>query len=107
MLSETMRREESATGQTPWTVVFSHQPDFPDRDVRGPDLEAVLERLGCEMAPIPEHDPYDPNQVSDLRRLQLIDPTGMLRGDVTWSTRSSFGEEDLYYLVAAIVRPDL
>ena len=108
MQRETMSRRESGAGKTPWMVVFSHPTDFPGADGRGgPDLGAVLERLGCDVAPIPEHDPYDPDQVTDVRRLQLLDPTGVLRGDLTWSTRSGFGEEDLYYLVAAIVRPEL
>jgi len=35
----------------------------------------------------------------------LVDPDGQPRGDLTWSTRSTFSTEDLLYLLAAIIQP--
>lgn len=108
MSRESMGGRAVGDGDTPWTAIFSHPPEFPGGRMDGPpELGPVLERLGCAMAPIPEHDPYDPDQVTDVRRLKLLDPTGTVRGDLTWSTQSALGEEDLYYLVAAIIRPEL
>ncbi len=98
--------EGGASTDRPWVVAFSHPPQFPMRKLmQTGDLEAVLGRLGCVMAPIPERDPYDPEDFTDVRRMLLVDPEGQPRGDLTWSTRSTFSTEDLLYLLAAIIQP--
>jgi len=98
--------EGGSSQDRPWVVAFSHPPQFPLRKLmQDGDLEAVLGRLGCVMAPIPERDPYDPEDFTDVRRMLLVDPDGQPRGDLTWSTRSTFSTEDLLYLLAAIIQP--
>ncbi len=98
--------EVASASDKPWVIVFSHPPKFPMRKLMpAGDLEAVLGRLGCVMAPIPERDPYDPEHYTDLRRMLLVDPEGQARADLTWSTRSTFSTEDLLYLLAAIIQP--